>query len=656
MNVIEANGLGKRYGSTWALRDCSLAIPAGHVVALVGPNGAGKSTLLTLAVGLVAPSAGDIAVLGGRPPGSPAALDGIAFVAQDTPLYRNLSAGDMLHLTRNLNRHFDQASAEARLAELGIPLQRKAGKMSGGQQSQLALTLALARKPRLLVLDEPMAMLDPIARHDFMATVLTAAVDDDVSVVLSSHVLAELERVADYLIMVSQGRVQMAGEVDDLLANHRVLTGPAAEADRYTGTPVVHVRRGEAQAHLLVRATVDDPVPPGWDSHPVGLEELALGLPARTWCHRAPRPHPRAGRRTVGDVAMTALAVPVRPDQDASLRPVPWPRMVWVTWRQHRFALGGAAVFLGALAVYVWTAGLQLHHAYATATTCNPTSAACGDLIQRLDTDFNFANHLLVGGYVLQIVPALIGAFVGAPVLARELETGTFRYAWTQGFGRWRWTLAKLVLLAVAVTAAAGAISVLFSWYYQPYLATGNPARSLPELSPFSPPLFDLRGVTFAVWTLTAFAIGVLAGVIIRRVVPAIVATLAAYTGLALVAANLLRPHYMTPLLSRGTNVPGSAWTFSQWWAKGGKFAFSSWRDAPASLLRQCASIPKGPLGKPSSTTLSSCFSQHGYTQLTRYQPAGRFWAFQWIESSWLLALSAVLIAVTVWMVRRHAA
>jgi ABC-2 type transport system ATP-binding protein len=276
MNAIEARGLGKRYGGTWALRECSLAIAAGHVVALVGPNGAGKSTLLNLAVGLAAPSAGDVTVLGGRRPGSAAALDGIAFVAQDTPLYKSLSAADMLHLTRNLNRRFEQASAEARLAELGIPLKRKAGRLSGGQQAQLALTLALARRPRLLVLDEPVAMLDPIARHDFMATVLTAAVDDGVSVLLSSHVLAELGRVADYLILLSRGRVQVAGEVDDLLAGHRLLTGPAAEADLYADRPVVHVRRADAQAHLLVRATADDPVPPGWEAHPVGLEELAL--------------------------------------------------------------------------------------------------------------------------------------------------------------------------------------------------------------------------------------------------------------------------------------------------------------------------------------------------------------------------------------------
>jgi len=276
MNIVEARGLGKRYGRTWALRECTLAVPAGHVAALAGPNGAGKTTLLNLAVGLTAPSAGAVTVLGGRPPGSPAALDGIAFVAQDTPLYKNLSAADLLHLTANLNRRFDQPYARARLADLDIPLKRKAGRLSGGQQAQLALTLALARRPRLLVLDEPVAMLDPVARHDFMASVLTAAADDGVSVLLSSHVLTELERVADYLILLSRGRVQVAGEIEDLLASHRLLTGPAAEAGRYAERPVVHVQRGEAQAHLLVRAGADDPVPPGWEAHPVGLEQLAL--------------------------------------------------------------------------------------------------------------------------------------------------------------------------------------------------------------------------------------------------------------------------------------------------------------------------------------------------------------------------------------------
>jgi len=276
MNVIETSGLGKRYGNSWALHECTLAVPAGQVAALIGPNGAGKSTLLNLAVGLSRPSKGSVTVLGGRAAGSPAALDGIGYVAQDTPVYKNLSVADMIYVTRNLNRRFDQPYAEARLDELGIPQKRRAGKLSGGQQAQLALTLALARRPQLLVLDEPVAMLDPVARHDFMATVMTAMTADGVSVLLSSHVLTELERVASYLILLSRGRVQLAGKVDDLLASHRVLTGPAAEADRYAGQPVVHASRADADAQLLVQATADDQVPPDWTARGASLEELAL--------------------------------------------------------------------------------------------------------------------------------------------------------------------------------------------------------------------------------------------------------------------------------------------------------------------------------------------------------------------------------------------
>lgn len=278
MNVIETHLLGKSYGSKRALHDCTLAIPDAHVVALVGPNGAGKTTLLNLVVGLATPTTGEVTVLGGRRAGSLPALDGIAFVAQDTPLYKNLSAADLLHLTRNLNRHFDESYAELRLSELHIPLQQKAGKMSGGQQAQLALTLALARRPQLLVLDEPMAMLDPLARHDFMATVMGAVADDGVSVVLSSHVLAELERVADYLVLLSHGHIQVVGEVDDLLGRHRVLSGPASESDRYVRQlNVVHASRAAAQAHLLVRCDgPSDPVPAGWEAHPLTLEELTL--------------------------------------------------------------------------------------------------------------------------------------------------------------------------------------------------------------------------------------------------------------------------------------------------------------------------------------------------------------------------------------------
>jgi ABC-2 family transporter protein len=345
---------------------------------------------------------------------------------------------------------------------------------------------------------------------------------------------------------------------------------------------------------------------------------------------------------------MTALTVPARPEEDASLRPVPWRRMAWVTWRQHRFTLAGVATLLGALAVYLWLAGLQLHHAYAAATACRPAgSFTCQNLVDDFNNSYGSTSEIIAT--LLQAVPALIGAFVGAPVLGRELETGTFRYAWSQGFGRVRWTLAKLVPLAVVVAAAAGAFSVLFSWYFQPFFAEGN-------RSPLSPAVFGLRGVAFAAWTLAAFAIGALAGMLIRRVVPAIAATLAVYTGLALVVGVFLRQHYLTPLVARNfSSPPGSTWIISQWWTKGGQFAFAGYWPPQIVQHQDCPPSTFGS-GGPTLGALEQCFIRHGYTQWTSYQPVSRFWPFQWIEGGWLLALSVLLIAATVWLVRRRAA
>ena len=332
---------------------------------------------------------------------------------------------------------------------------------------------------------------------------------------------------------------------------------------------------------------------------------------------------------------MTALTMPTRPGHDARLRPVPWRRMAWVTWRQHRAALAGVAVFLGALAVYLWLTGLQIHHSYATA--CHPASS----LTCAMNFSGRYGITAIFVSILLQAVPALVGAFAGAPVLAREMETGTFRFAWTQGIGRWRWALAKLVLLAVAVAAAAGAFSVLFSWYNQPFSAAGY-------VIPFSTRVFDLGEVAFAAWTLAAFAIGVLAGMLIRRVVPAIAATLAVYAGLALATALWLRQHYMTPLFTSKVNLPGSAWIVSQWYTKGGKFAFPARGSQIASAVQHfCLSSNLSP---------AQCLSQHGYTMWSSYQPGSRFWPFQWIEGGWLLVLSVLLLAATVWLVRRRAA
>ena len=349
---------------------------------------------------------------------------------------------------------------------------------------------------------------------------------------------------------------------------------------------------------------------------------------------------------------MTALRVPARPQQDASLRPVPWRRMAWVTWRQHRFALAGVGALLGALAVWLWLEGLQAHRAYATAAGCRPASSgACGALAGYFLNDASTAQLIAI---VLQAVPALIGAFVGAPVLAREMETGTFRYAWTQGFGPWRWTLAKLVPLAIAVAAAAGAFSALFSWYYQPFFAQ---TLSFNAQAPLDPGVFDLHGVAFAAWTLAAFAIGALAGLLIRRVVTALAATLAAYTGLAVAAGFYLREHYLTPLLVKNADAPRFAWVISQqWYAKSGQPVSQSVLSQVLQGAPQLAG-GKGGDGIPQDDpTVNQYLAQHGYTLWTTYQPGSRFWPFQWIEGGWLLALSVLLIAATVWLVRRRAA
>src|SRR5436305_4620222 len=223
--VLETVGLGKRYGRRWALTDCTLSVPAGRVVGLVGPNGAGKTTLLHLAVGLLEPTAGTIAVLGDRPGSGPAQLARIGFLAQDSPTYARLTVGQHLQMGQLLNPTWDAAFAASRVDELGLDLRQRAGTLSGGQRAQLALTLAVAKRPELLVLDEPVAALDPLARREFLQTLMEVVAVHGVSVVLSSHLIADLERVCDYLVVLIAGRVAVEGDVDTLLASHHRLVG-----------------------------------------------------------------------------------------------------------------------------------------------------------------------------------------------------------------------------------------------------------------------------------------------------------------------------------------------------------------------------------------------------------------------------------------------
>ena len=274
--VIAADGLGKRYRRQWALSDCTLSIPAGNVVGLVGPNGAGKTTLLNLAVGLLAPDAGTIEVLGGTPAADRAQLARVGFLAQDSPVYAELSVADHLKLGAHLNTDWDAGLAHGRGERLDMDPGQKAGTLSGGQRAQLALTLAIAKRPELLILDEPVASLDPLARREFLQDLMEAVAEQGLSVVLSSHLVADLERVCDYLIVLVGSRVRVAGPVEELLATHHLLSGPRRDpATLPAGQQVISASHTDRQTTLLVR-TSDKVLDPAWMVSEVGLEDLVL--------------------------------------------------------------------------------------------------------------------------------------------------------------------------------------------------------------------------------------------------------------------------------------------------------------------------------------------------------------------------------------------
>ena len=291
--VIAASGLGKAYRRTWALRDCTLAIPEGHVVGLVGPNGAGKTTLLQLAAGLLTPTRGTISVLGDRPAAGPAQLARVGFVAQDTPVYARMTVADHLRLGAWLNPGWDNDLARRRTDQLGLDPKQRSGSLSGGQRAQLALTLAIAKRPGLLILDEPVAALDPLARREFLRMLMETVAEHGTSVVLSSHLVADLERVCDYLIVLVASQVRVTGEVSELLATHRRLSGPRRDLGTLpAGQDVIEQSHTDKQTSLLVRTS--EPVhDPAWAVTPVSLEDLVLAYmnPA----NQIPAPRPQLG-------------------------------------------------------------------------------------------------------------------------------------------------------------------------------------------------------------------------------------------------------------------------------------------------------------------------------------------------------------------------
>ena len=288
--LVRTEALGKRYGRRWALTRCDLDIPAGHVVGLVGPNGAGKTTLLNLVTGQLAPTSGRIRVLGSEPGRTPAQLARVGYVAQDSPTYPGLSVADHLRLGARLNPGWDDNLAQARIERLGLDPRRKARRLSGGQRAQLALTLGIAKRPELLVLDEPVAALDPLARREFLQGLMEASVEQGLSVMLSSHLVADLERVCDYLVVLVEGRVLLTGEVDELLETHHRLTGPRRDPDRMPADQqVVNASHTDVQSTFVVRTAgpIHDPT---WSVSSLTLEDLVLAYIS---------PYPQAAGRPV---------------------------------------------------------------------------------------------------------------------------------------------------------------------------------------------------------------------------------------------------------------------------------------------------------------------------------------------------------------------
>lgn len=289
--ALETHGLGKRYRRRWALTDCTLSVPAGRVVGLAGPNGAGKTTLLQLATGLLRPDAGTIEVLGDRPAAGPEQLARIGYVPQDASVYSRLTVAGHLRLGGWLNPSWDQAAAERRIARLGLNPGQRAGRLSGGQRAQLALTLALAKRPELLILDEPAASLDPLARREFLGLLMEAVAERGVSVILSSHLVADLERACDYLVVLTGGQVQVSGGIEEILASHRRLTGPRrASGSAPAGLEIIEASHTGRQSTFVVRggAPVHDPV---WQTGPLGLEDVVLAYLSQAG-RVTPEPHP----------------------------------------------------------------------------------------------------------------------------------------------------------------------------------------------------------------------------------------------------------------------------------------------------------------------------------------------------------------------------
>ena len=616
--ALVADGVTKRYRRTLALDHCSFAIPEGAIVALVGPNGAGKSTLLHCATGLTRPSAGTIRVLGGEP--GDRTLPGVGFVAQDAPLYRDFTAGELLTMGDKLNRDFDVAFGRERLPKVGVPLDRRVDRLSGGQRAQMALCLALAKRPRLLLLDEPLASLDPLARREFLSAMVDAVAETPTTVVLSSHLITDLERVCDHLLVLHAGRVQVFAETDQLLATHKILIGPGGPRR----ARIAGVERGRPRHR---RATTEHAAGPNErTSH-----RTRLGATRRQ--PRRPRPRLPGGQRR--DTA----------------RPPGGERMTWLVWRQHRKQLLFGVLALVVLGAFFVGTGRPIHDRFEKlglpeclpaamdepvvvdtdaldrgvvedAPAIDEATLAIGRCVQTARDFYGDYQNVLLVGTLLWVLPMLAGMFWGAPLVAREIEHGTHRLAWTQGVSRLRWAATKIGLVSVAVLVMTAIYAGMLNWWITPVMQTSGQR--------FAYIFFDSHGIVVFGYALFALALGVFAGAVTGRMLPAMATTLVGFLGTRLLVMLAARTRFL-PTETRALGDLG-----------GGAAVVQMRNDLNGDWI---VATNTGGEDIPAGTA-----------EVLTIHPAGDFWAFQAIETAIFVALAVGLVLATIYWIRRRIA
>ena len=595
-------------------------MPEGRVSALVGGTGAGETTLLRVLAGLARPTGGTASVLGGAPRQDLQFLAAGGVSLQEIPLYRSFTAEDHIRIGAHLNPRWDAPLARTRLAELRIPLDQRVGTLSGGQRAQVALALTLAKRPRVLLLDEPVAALDPLARRNFLATLTSGMADaaGGLTVVLSSHLITDLERVCDHLILLAGSRVQLCGDIDTLLAEHKVLVGPRKDT-----APIERTHRSCRR----------------YDGPPVH--------PARPAQRRGHRPRLPGGgrdpRRACACLHGGQRGVRGQATHDG------WGRlMTWLVWRQYRAQGAIAFALLAVAAAAILADGIQIASNWHSVLTNCSGNAAC--LKQQAPVVSGVVSDL---PYITLLVPAALGMLWGAPLVAHELEARTSDFAWTQSVTRTRWLTVKVGWLLLAAAAFGGVTAALATWWSGP-----NNAQTA---GAFDPGQFDTQGIVPIGYAVFAMALGIAAGTIARRTLPAIAVALGGFIALRIVISGFVRQHYMATVttyynVAGSFTPPGQAWVLAQGAVNGaGVVVPKGWGSLYSALPASCQKLfPTTPTGKYGSlpNPVFSCMQAHGWRGFATYQPASRYWPFQGIETGLYLLLAAALIAVTFAIVR----